>query len=134
MVELDTVLPCTAFLSEIGDDEAVWDGGKFISFRSFFVLVEFFMVVFVQNSDRVWPVLSLDPCSSSQSAAHSYPALIRGPVVAYGHQVFLVWMALSGIRRDFSAAVPTSCTLGSFFTTGGHMLWAMGIMDTTYSH
>lgn len=29
-------------------------------------------------------------------------ALIRGPVVAYGHQAFLLQIAVSGIRYDFS--------------------------------
>jgi hypothetical protein len=51
VVELDAVLPCTVFLPEIGVDEAVWDGGRFISFRFFLiiVLVTFSMVVFVQK-------------------------------------------------------------------------------------
>jgi hypothetical protein len=51
VVELDAVLLCTVFLPEIGDNEAVWDGGIFISFRSFLiiVLVSFSMVVFVQK-------------------------------------------------------------------------------------
>ncbi len=51
MVELDAVLPCTILLPEIGVDEAVWDGSRFIAFRSFLIilLVTFSMVVFVQK-------------------------------------------------------------------------------------
>jgi len=33
-------------------------------------------------------------------------ALTRGPVVAYGHQGFLVQIVLSGIRDDFSGSAP----------------------------
>jgi hypothetical protein len=49
------------FLPEIGDDEAVWDGGRFISFLSLLIIVwiVFFMVVLIQNSNCFWPVLSL---------------------------------------------------------------------------
>lgn len=36
MVELDAVLPCTVFLPEIGVDEAVWYGGRFIFFSILF--------------------------------------------------------------------------------------------------
>jgi len=41
-------------------------------------------------------------------------ALTRGPVVAYGHQAFLVQIALSGIRHDFSGSAPANCTLWNF--------------------
>jgi len=38
-------------------------------------------------------------------------AVTRGPVVAYGHQAFLVQIALSGIRHDFSGSAPANSTL-----------------------
>jgi hypothetical protein len=41
-------------------------------------------------------------------------AVTRGPVVAYGHQAFLVQIALSGIRHDFSGSAPANSTLWTF--------------------
>lgn len=63
-------------------------------------------------------------------------ALTRGPVVAYGQQAFLVLIAFSGIRHDFSGIGACGLQCGVFFTTIcalGHMWWTMGIMRTTYS-
>ncbi len=37
-------------------------------------------------------------------------ALTRGPVGAYGHQAFLVQIAFSSIRHDFSGSAPANCT------------------------
>ena len=67
MVELDAVLPCTVFLPEIGVDEAVWYGGRLISFRSFLiiVLVTFSMVVFVQKLGLVLAAFVPDPRTGS---------------------------------------------------------------------
>jgi hypothetical protein len=95
VVELDAVLPCTVLLEEIGVDEAVWDGGRFIAFRSFLIIVIGYVFdgCFVQKLGLVsgWAVQPIDRA-----------ALTRGPVVPYEHQVFLILIALSGIRHDFS--------------------------------
>src|SRR6267378_2583443 len=60
-------------------------------------------------------------------------ALTRGPVVAYGHQAFLVQIALSGIRHDFSDICACEFHAAEPFTIRalGHMWWTMGIMRTT---
>jgi len=74
------------------------------------------MVVFVQSSDWFWPRLSLilvpAPGMSVQSIDPA--AVTRGPVVAYGHQAFLVKIAPSGIRHDFSGSAPANSTLWNF--------------------
>jgi len=63
-------------------------------------------------------------------------ALTRGPVVAYGHQAFLVQIALSGIRHDFSGICACELRTVEPFHHNlalGHMWWTIGIMHTRYS-
>ena len=127
MVELDAVLPCTVFLPEIGVDEAVWDGGRFISFRSFLIIV---LVAFSMSSFRSETRIGFGrvcPCSLYRLPGVQLidlAALTRGPVVAYGHQAFLVQIALSGIRHDFSGICAGELhTVEPFhhIRTSGHM-------------
>jgi hypothetical protein len=95
VVELDAVLPCTVLLPEIGVDEAVWDGGRFIAFRSFLIIVIGYVFDGCFRSEaRIGFGMGVQPIDRA--------ALTRGPVVAYEHQVFHTLIALSGIRHDFS--------------------------------
>src|SRR5438309_12040796 len=51
-----------------------------------------------------------------------------------GHQAFLVQIALSGIRHDFSGSAPANSTLWIFTAICAlrHMQWTMGIMSARY--
>jgi hypothetical protein len=81
------------------------------------VLVVFSMVVFVQKLGLVLAGFVPDPRTGFRGWAFSplIPlAVSRDPVVAYGHQEFLVQIALSGIRHDFSGYTPANSTLLDF--------------------